>query len=158
MQQCRTSAADRTIRFLTAVLAGLFLALAFPAPPVKALDEYDLGLSQTPQPMCDSQKPLSESELKISLSLMKEIMNLAGNLTPEEEEAIVKSRGFTSDRLNCVLGKFMAANDIFGWGSPPAYGMDLSDEEYKVCLKYADEGPALRKYLIESLNIQVDPD
>lgn len=158
MRHNNFTAADRSARLVAVILAGLFLVLFGSAPSAEALNENDLGLSQAPPSMCDGQKPLSESELKISLSLMKEIMNLTGNLTPEEEEAIVKSRGFTSDRLNCVLGKFMAGCDIFGWGSPLAYGVNLSDEEYKITLKYADEGPALRKYLLETLNIQIEPE
>lgn len=119
----------------------------------QAAQDDNFGFSPKKTPVCEGQKPLTAKELRLSLSIMKELMKLSNELTPEDEEAILKSRGFKADRLNCVISKYMAANDIFNWGAPEAYGVSLSQEELETAAGFKDEVGFLKKYLEDTLNI-----
>lgn len=137
-------------------MATLIMALAtfFYCEPLWSAPTVELQSESPSQPsMCEDQGAVTEKEFRISLSLMAELIALAPQLSPQEEEAIIKSRGFEARRLNCVLGKFMAANDIFGWGSAAAYGVTLSEAEKKAALKFTSEVPRLKAYLSEELKI-----
>lgn len=118
-----------------------------------------LILAQAPdQPpgMCAGQKQVTEADMAGTLAIMSEIMEMGPELTPDDEETIIRSRGLTSERMNCILGKLMAGNDIFGWGSPGAYGVELSPDEITATGKFQKETMPLHKYLEEGLNISLD--
>lgn len=106
--------------------------------------------------MCVGQKQVTEAQMGGALAIMEEIISLGKNLTPEDEETIIRSQGLTSERMNCILGKLMAGNDIFGWGPPGAYGVELSPEELESSRKFNEETTPLRKYLEETLNIELE--
>lgn len=140
---------------IIAFIAALVLVTA-----TRGWADGKFDLEQTSKPaeaeMCIKQKPLTEKELTKALAVMKDIRELGGNLKPEDEETLVRGHGLTSDRMNCLLGKLMAGNDIFGWGVPAAYGINLTAEELEITKKYAGESRTLKKYLEESLNIKIE--
>ncbi len=140
------------IKFMAVFI--MLLAAPFAHEPLWSAPTVELMSESPSQPsMCEGQQAVTEKELRISLSLMAELIALAPQLSPQEEEAIIRSRGFEARRLNCVLGKFMAANDIFGWGSAAAYGVTLCGAEKQAALKFASEAPRLKAYLSEELKI-----
>lgn len=108
--------------------------------------------------VCDGQPPIADKEIRDALEVIGEFLRMGGDLSPGDEETLIRGRGLTSERLNCVLGKVMAGNDIFGWGSTSAYGLSLSPEETKLVKKYINESQGLKEYLEQSLNIQVESD
>ncbi len=143
---------------IAGLAAALFLGLAALAgSPAWAADDFNLSQAKPiPNGMCAGQDPITEKELAQALAVMDEIINLGGQLSPADEETFIRGQGLTSDRLNCVLGKFMAGNDIFGWGPPEAYGVNLTPPELAAARKFAGQSGKLKKYMEESLNLQVE--
>jgi len=137
------------------ILLGLILVW-----PAAADDSFGFNASSANRPavrgMCDGQGPATDKELRDALAVMGDIISLGSKLKPADEETIIRGRGLTSDRLNCLMGKIMAGNDIFGWGPVEAYGVTLSAEERAITLKYDNESKGLKQYLEEELNIKVE--
>jgi hypothetical protein len=106
--------------------------------------------------MCAGQREMTAPELNRAMELMREIMALGSRLNPADEETIIRGRGLSSGRLNCLLGKVMAGNDIFNWGPPAAYGVSLSELEMEIAKSFAGETGPLKKYLEEVLNIKAE--
>jgi len=106
--------------------------------------------------MCAGQKPITDKEVVEAFDALAEILKMGDQRSPADEENMIRGRGLSAERLNCVFGKIMAGNDIFGWGEPSAYGVSLSDEEKKIIKKYANESKGLKKYLEEELNITTE--
>ncbi|UQZ91103.1 hypothetical protein C4J81_18525 [Deltaproteobacteria bacterium Smac51] len=117
--------------------------------------DIDINVGQ-PTGMCYRQSAMTEKELKLAIEAMRAIVNKKGNLSPEEEESLISSKGLTADRLNCLMGKLMAANDIFNWGSARAYGIPLTDKEQAFAAKYKKDSRMLKRYMEETLNITVE--
>ncbi len=142
---------------LSAILAFLILA----GPARAANDNFGFGpsggqSSASQAGMCAGQSAVTEKDLQKALAVMAEIIEMGGRLSPADEETIVRGRGLTSARLNCILGKIMAGNDIFGWGSPEAYGVGLTEDERAIIKKYRNESEGLKTYLEDTLNIKVE--
>lgn len=108
------------------------------------------------QPVCHGQPEMSERELRRGIKAMRDIIDRHGTLTPEEEENLIRSRGLDSGRLNCLMGKLMAANDIFGWGGAGEYGVPLTSKEKKLSAGYKKESLALKRYMEEVLNVRLE--
>jgi hypothetical protein len=106
--------------------------------------------------VCAGQAAMMEGELNKAVGLMRDIMAKGGRMTPEEEERLITQRGLASDRLNCILGKLIAANDVFGWGGPEAYGAPLSAKELSFAGKYKKDAERLKKYMEDVLNIRAE--
>lgn len=106
--------------------------------------------------ICAGQREMTASELNRAMKLMREIIVLGSKLKPADEETIIRGWGFSSGRLNCLLGKVMAGNDIFNWGPPVTYGMSLSELEIRIVKSFAGETDLLKKYLEEVLNIKAE--
>ncbi len=141
-------------RFFLMTLAVSGILLAGPAWAANAVD-----LSQAAPPpggMCTGQAPVSEKEMGKALAVLADLQDMGGKLSPGDEETFIRGQGLTSDRMNCILGKLMAGNDIFGWGAPEAYGVSLSPEELAAARKFSKDSAFLRKYLEENLNIKVE--
>ena len=138
---------------LFSVLLTVNLAAAGPARAQDDLNSVATGI-------CHNQPAITDKEIRDSLEVIGDFLRLGGDLTPSDEETLIRGRGLTSDRMNCVLGKVMAGNDIFNWGSIEAYGpsLNLSQEEAKLVKKYINESQGLKEYLEQSLNIQVESD
>ncbi len=105
--------------------------------------------------VCAGQSSLSAPELEKALAIMEKIIIHKG-LSPKDEEKLVIREGLTVERLNCLLAKFMAAEDIFSWGTPSAYGVHLTPLELKAAAQFSAQAPALKKYLEETLNIKAE--
>ncbi|MDR0882436.1 MAG: hypothetical protein LBP55_07825 [Candidatus Adiutrix sp.] len=133
---------------IISILAGSLVIWALAAGPLPAAD--DRG------GMCDGQAGLNDREVRDALAAMADIAELGDKLKPENEETIIRGRGLTAARLNCILGKVMAGNDIFNWGQAAAYGVSLTGEEEAIVRQYAGESQRLKRYLEEVLNIKVD--
>lgn len=150
----------KNLKLATTLIAPLlivFLSLS----PAAANDNFGFDVSvATPSSsgMCAGQGPATDKELRDALAVMGEIITLGPDLKSTDEETIIRGRGLTAARLNCLLGKIMAGNDIFGWGSPEAYGVGLTANERALVKKYDNESEGLKQYLVEELNIQVDDD
>lgn len=104
--------------------------------------------------MCLGQPPITESELISAVKVLKELMTMWPRISPDDEETLVRGNGLTSARMNCVLGKLMAGNDIFKWGGPEAYGVPLNREEMDLVRRYEGDSLALKKHLELNLNIK----
>ena len=105
--------------------------------------------------MCDGQPPISESELVGAVKVLKELMVMWPKISPDDEETIVRGQGLTTPRMNCVLGKLMAGNDIFNWNSgPEAYGVSLSPEELDLVQRHHQDSLILKKHLEVNLNVK----
>ena len=141
------------LTFLFFVLLAVTLATGGQA---RAQDESNSGAPG----ICHNQPAITDKEIRDSLEVIGDFLRLGGDLTPGDEETLIRGRGLTSDRMNCILGKVMAGNDIFNWGSIEAYGLSLSlsPEETKLVKKYVNESQGLKDYLEQSLNIQVESD
>ncbi|MDR1044139.1 MAG: hypothetical protein LBP33_03350 [Candidatus Adiutrix sp.] len=140
--------------FLTVLLAGRLYPIL--ADAAGAEDRHSLrGTIAQPEPdgvgLCAGQRPAAERDLKAALDILREI-----RLRPADEDTIIRKRGFTPQGLNCLFSKIMAGNDIFGWGSPAAYGVFLKPEELEAVRKYGRESLELREYLEEVLNIRLE--
>ncbi len=120
-----------------------------PAPEIDLYDNQSVGI-------CHKQPEMTERELKRALEVMRTIVDKKGVLSPEEEENLIRGRELGSDRLNCLMGKLMAANDIFGWGRAEDYGVPLTAKEKKFSAKYAKDSLMLKQYLEEVLNVRVE--
>lgn len=107
--------------------------------------------------MCDGQAPLIESELVSAIKALNELKALEGKASETDEESIVRGYGLTIARMNCILGKLMAGNDIFNWGGPVGYGVSLTPEERAIVTRYKDESLVLKKYMENDLNIKIEP-
>ena len=106
--------------------------------------------------MCAGQPPVTGKEMGETLDLMNEIIELGETLAPEDEETIIRSRGITAERMNCILGKLMAGSDIFNWGPPEAYGVSLNPTEMKAAKNLKTKIKPLKKYLEDTLNIKAE--
>ena len=104
--------------------------------------------------MCGGQPPVVESEVVSSIQVLKELMAMWPRISPADEETIVRGYGLTSARMNCILGKLMAGNDIFNWGSPEAYGVTLTPEEMDLLRQHQNDSLILKKHLEQNLNIR----
>ena len=133
------------------IICQAFPALAEDGPRAR-VDIYD-GQAVG---MCHRQPDMTERELKQAAQVMRAIVNKKGALSPEEEERLIGARKLSTDRLNCLMGKLMAANDIFGWGDAGAYGVPLTEEEAQIAAKYKKDSLMLKRYLEEVLNIKVE--
>jgi hypothetical protein len=129
--------------------AKVFLITLLLAPAGAAMAAGEGG-------MCKGQPPVVESELVGAVNILKELMVMWPKISSEDEETIVRGYGLTSDRMNCVLGKLMAGNDIFNWGGPEAYGVSLSPEELELVQRYQSDSLILKKHLEENLNIKAE--
>lgn len=112
--------------------------------------------AQAEQSVCYSQPEMTEKELRQGVKAMQDIIELKGSLSPEEEENIIRVRKLTSERLNCLMGKLMAANDIFDWGRAEDYGVPLTDKEKKIAVKYQKDSLMLKRYMEDVLNVRVE--
>ena len=140
MAMSRIHIAGPALGFFLVVLLGLGAA----APPAAAQGG-----------MCDGQPPVSESELVSAVKVLKELMVMWPKISPDDEETIVRGQGLTTARMNCVLGKLMAGNDIFNWGSgPEAYGVSLSPEEMELVQRHHQDSLTLKKHLEVNLNVK----
>jgi|GEM_PF-2653764 len=144
---------------LATILSAALLIVGISLSSAAANDDSAFDASRakpTSSGMCASQGPITDKELRDALAVMDEIISLGQDLKPADEETIIRGRGLTAPRLNCILGKVMAGNDIFGWGPPEAYGVALTDAERALVKKYDKESEGLRQYLEEELNITVE--
>jgi len=133
-------------RLTLLVVGGVVLMLAAEGT---AVQESEVSI-------CAGQREMTAPELNRAMKLMREIIVLGSKLKPADEETIIRGWGLSSGRLNCLLGKVMAGNDIFNWGSPVAYGMSLSELEMGIVKSFAGETGLLKKYLEEVLNIKAE--
>lgn len=141
------------------LMTPLLIACICAGPAVWAEDNFGFNSSAAKPAatgMCAGQGKANDKELRDALAVMGEIISLGPGLKSADEETIIRGRGLTSDRLNCLLGKIMAGNDIFGWGSPEAYGVSLTAQERDLVRKYTNESEGLKQYLEEALNIKVE--
>lgn len=149
----------KDLKLTAVVMLPLLIAFICAGPVLGADDNFGFGPS-TAKPaaagMCDGQAAINDKELRDALAVMGDIISMGPDLKPADEETIIRGRGLTSERLNCLLGKIMAGNDIFGWGSPEAYGVSLTTKERDLVRKYNNESEGLKQYLEEALNIKVE--
>ncbi len=120
--------------------------------------DYAAAAEGAAEGMCARQADLTDKDVLEAFDVLAEILRLGEDRSPADEENIIRGRGFSAERLNCIFGKIMAGNDIFGWGSPAAYGVTLTEEENKIVKKYPQESRGLKKYLEEELNIKTEKD
>ncbi len=137
--------------FLIALMAMLVQAAALAAQEAEPSPEGPGAAG-----ICYGQPDLTEKELQQALAVMRAIVNEKGRLSPEEEEAIIAEKKLASSRLNCLMGKIMAANDVFGWGGSQDYGVPLTKKEERIAKKYKNDSRMLKRYLEEVLNIKVE--
>ena len=132
-----------------ALRASLAVPLLWSAVPPAAVTAADGG------GMCDGQPSITESELISAVKVLKELMVMWPKISPDDEETIVRGQGLTTARMNCVLGKLMAGNDIFNWGDgPEAYGVTLTPEELELVQSYHKDSLTLKKHLEVNLNVK----
>ena len=129
--------------------SSTLLAQDGPEPEVNIYDDRAVGI-------CHRQPEMTEKELKPALELMRAIVDKRGELSPEEEENLISGKELSSDRLNCLMGKIMAANDVFSWGRAEDYGVPLTAKEKKISAKYKKDSLMLKQYLEEVLNVRVE--
>lgn len=143
-------------RFFPIAIAALGILLAGPA--LAADKKVDLSqAAPAGGGMCGGQAPVTEKDMGKALEILVDLQEMGGGkLKPGDEETFIRGQGLSSDRMNCVLGKLMAGNDIFGWGAPGAYGVSLTPEELAAARKFAKDSAFLKKYLEENLNIKAE--
>lgn len=149
----------KDLKLKAILMVSLLIAFTCAGPVIGADDNFGFSTS-TAKPadtgMCAGQGPINDKELRDALAVMGDIISMGPDLKPADEETIIRGRGLTSERLNCLLGKIMAGNDIFGWGSPEVYGVSLTTKERDLVRKYNNESEGLKQYLEEALNIKVE--
>lgn len=106
--------------------------------------------------VCYQQPDMTERELRKALEAMRAIVDKKGRLSAEEEEALINGEKLTSDRLNCLMGKVMASNDVFEWGRAEDYGVPLTAKEIRIAKKYKKDSLMLKRYMEEVLNVRLE--